>query len=394
MVVIMKNKIKIVSIVISLSAFSVALLISVFFLFVSCQKQKAEWKGTIEEENGVIVVKNPKEPMYDDVVFSLEEELSIGEKEGGEKYMFNRIVIDVDDDGNLYILDNIAIEIRVFDKYGNYLYSIGQKGQGPGEMQRPSLPPFQITPQNEILVSDPPTRRIIFYSLQGDYLRQISTASIRGIFYLLKIDSKGNFIVELLYAPVFEIKQELKMFDSELSPIVSLKTLKGEPHQPGVIRLFGPSISFILTQDNKIIWGTSNKYEFYILNSNAKVIKMIYKDYDRVEIPEKYKERIKERYRRAGRKVKIHFPKHFPAFNDMYIDDEGRLFVQTYERVKDKEQYYYFDVFDPIGKYIAKIPIKAGRTRQYIWKKNKLYTVEVDEEGYPFIKRYKVIWEI
>jgi len=390
----MRNKIKIVSIVISLSAFSVALLISVFFLFVSCQKQKAEWKGTIEEENGVIVVKNPKEPMYDDVVFSLEEELSIGEKEGGEQYMFNRIVIDVDDDGNLYILDNIAIEIRVFDKYGNYLYSIGQKGQGPGEMQRPSLPPFQITPQNEILVSDPPTRRIIFYSLQGDYLRQISTASIRGIFYLLKIDSKGNFIVELLYAPVFEIKQELKMFDSELSPIVSLKTLKGEPHQPGVIRLFGPSISFILTQDNKIIWGTSNKYEFYILNSNAKVIKMIYKDYDRVEIPEKYKERIKERYRRAGRKVKIHFPKSFPAFSEINIDDEGRLFVQTYERVKDKEQYYYFDVFDPIGKYIAKIPIKAGRTRQYIWKKNKLYTVEVDEEGYPFIKRYKVIWEI
>jgi len=388
----MKNKIKIVSIVISLSAFSIALLISVFFLFVSCQKQKTEWKGTIEKVGGVTIVRNPKEPMYGEDVFSLEEELSIGETEGREEYMFNRIAIDVDDDGNLYILDNIAIEIRVFDKHGNYLYSIGQKGQGPGEIQRPSLPPFQITPQNEILVSDPPTRRIIFYSLQGDYLRQISTASIRGIFYLIKIDSKGNFIVNLGYAPVFEIKQELKMFNPELSPLVSLKALKGDPYQPGVTRLFKPWISFVITQDNKIIWGTSNKYEFYILNSNAKVIKMIYKDYDRVEILEKYKERIKERYRSAGRKVKVHFPKHFPAFNDMYIDDEGRLFVQTYERVKDKEQYYYFDVFDSIGKYIAKIPIKAGRPRQYIWKKNKLYTVEEDEEGYQYVKRYKVIW--
>ena len=372
---------------------SIVLFLSIFILSVSCQNQKAEWKGIIEEKNGVTVIKNPKEPIYDDVVFSLEEELSIGETEGREEYMFNRIAIDVDDDGNLYILDNIAIEVRVFDKYGNYLYSIGQKGQGPGEMQRPSLPPFQITLQKEILVSDPPTRRIIFYSLQGDYLRQISTASIRGIFYLLKIDSKGNFIVKLLYAPVFEIKQELKMFDSELSPLVSLKTLKGGGYIPGVIRLFGPSISFILTQDNKIIWGISSKYEFYILNSNAKVMKMIYKDYDRVEIPEKYKERIKERYRRAGRKVKLHFPKHFPAFSEMNIDDEGRLIVQTYERVKDKEQYYYFDVFDPIGKYIAKIPIKAGQTRQYIWKKNKLYTVEEDEEGYPMAKRYKVTWK-
>jgi len=369
------------------------LFLSTAILLTSCGKQKAKWKGTIEEKNGVTIIKNPKEPIYDDVIFSLEEELSIGEKEGREKYMFNRIAIDVDDDGYLYILDNIAIEIRVFDKDGNYLYSIGQKGQGPGEMQRPSLPPFQITPQNEILVSDPPTRRIIFYSLKGDYLRQISTASIRGIFYLLKVDSKGNFIVKLLYAPVFEIKQELKMFDSELSPLVSLKTLKGDPYLPGVIRPFGPSISFVLTQDNKIIWGTSNKYEFYILNSKAKVIKMIYKDYDLVEIPEKYKERIKERYRRAGRKVKIHFPKNFPAFSEMNIDDEGRLIVQTYERVKDKEQYYYFDVFNPIGKYIAKIPIKARRTRQYIWKKNKLYTIEEDEDGYQLVKRYKVTWK-
>ncbi len=372
--------------------FAFFILISVIIFSAYCSKKK--WKGTIEEKNGVTVIKNPKEPIYDDVVFSLEEELSIGEKEGREKYMFNRIAIEVDDDGNLYILDNVAVEIRVFDKDGNYLYSIGQKGQGPGEMQKPSLPPFQITPQNEILVSDPPTRRIIFYSLQGDYLRQISTASIGGVLYSLIIDSKGNSIINLGYPPVFEIKQELKMFDSELSPLASLRTLKGEPYQPGVIHAFGPSISFVLTRDNKIIWGTSNKYEFYILNSNAKVIKMIYKDYDRVEIPEKYKERIKERYRRAGRKVEIHFPKHFPAFNDMYINDKGRLFVQTYERVKDKEHYYYFDVFDSIGKYIAKIPLKAGRTHQYIWKKNKLYTVEVDEEGYPFIKRYKVICEI
>ena len=75
----MKNKIKIASIVISLSAFSVALLILVFFLFVSCEKQKTEWKGTIEKVSGVTVVKNPKEPIYEEDVFGLDEELTIGE---------------------------------------------------------------------------------------------------------------------------------------------------------------------------------------------------------------------------------------------------------------------------------------------------------------------------
>ncbi|MGB2843608.1 MAG: hypothetical protein WBC02_01995 [Candidatus Aminicenantaceae bacterium] len=34
-----------------------------FIILVFCNKQKTEWKGTIEEENGIMVVKNPKEPM-------------------------------------------------------------------------------------------------------------------------------------------------------------------------------------------------------------------------------------------------------------------------------------------------------------------------------------------
>lgn len=378
----MKGKTRVVPLVLFLSAFMV---------LVSCRKQNSEWKGTIEEKHGVTVVKNPKEPIYGEDVFGLERELSIGEKEGREKYMFNRIAIDVDDDGNVYILDNVAVELRVFDKDGNYLYSIGQKGQGPGEMQRPSLPPFQITPQNEILVSDPPTRRIIFYSLKGDYLRQISRASISGIFLKIRIDSNGNFIIKLLYTPVSEINQELKMFDSKLSSLVSLKTVKGVPYQPGVIHLFGSSIMFVLHQDKNIIWGVSDKYEICILDSNAKVIKRIYKEYNPLEIPEDYKKRVKERYRKAGRKVKIQFPKHFPAFRGLSVDDEGRLFVLTYERFGYKDPYYYFDVFGAKGKYIAKVPIRPAN--RFMWKNNKLYTVETDEEGYPMVNRYKVTWK-
>ncbi|GAH34486.1 unnamed protein product [marine sediment metagenome] len=49
----------------------VILLFSVFVMLISCQKQKAEWKGTIEEVNGVIFVKNPKEPMYGEEMISI-----------------------------------------------------------------------------------------------------------------------------------------------------------------------------------------------------------------------------------------------------------------------------------------------------------------------------------
>jgi hypothetical protein len=180
------------------------------------------------------------------------------------------------------------------------------------------------------------------------------------------------------------------MFDSKLSSLVSLKTVKGVPYQPGVIHPYRSSIMFVLHQDKNIIWGISDKYEIRILDSNAKVIKKIYKEYNPVEISEDYKKRVKERYRKAGRKVKIHFSKHFPAFRGLSVDDEGRLFVLTYERFGYKDPYFYFDVFDYKGKYIAKVPIR--RADRFMWKNNKLYTVEVDEEGYPMANRYKVTW--
>jgi len=69
-------------------------------------------------------------------------------------------------------------------------------------------------------------------------------------------------------------------------------------------------------------------------------------------------------------------------------DDEGRIFVMTYERVEDGEGYYY-DVFDGEGKFIVKVPLK---TRPYLIENRKLYTVEEDEEGYESVMRYKVYW--
>jgi len=42
----MRNKIKVISGV---------LFLSIFIIPISCQKQNAEWKGTVEEENRVIV---------------------------------------------------------------------------------------------------------------------------------------------------------------------------------------------------------------------------------------------------------------------------------------------------------------------------------------------------
>ena len=181
---------------------SIVLFVSVFVMLISCKKQKTEWTGTIEEVDGVTVVKNPKEPMYSEDIFNIKEELSIGETKGREEYMFSQIrSVAVDDDENIYVLDYKEAHIKVFDKKGSYLKTIGKKGQGPGEIRRPVS--LQITPQKEVMVSDPVGRRLVYFSLGGKYLRQISTAGMRIPPDPIKMDPAGNLIGKLfIYHPI------------------------------------------------------------------------------------------------------------------------------------------------------------------------------------------------
>ena len=104
----MKSKTKIVSLI---------LFLSFFIMLISFSGQKADWKGTIKEENGVIVVKNPKEPMYSEDVFKLTEELAIGGTDERDEYMFSSIRnVAVNEDERIYILDYKEAHIKVFDK--------------------------------------------------------------------------------------------------------------------------------------------------------------------------------------------------------------------------------------------------------------------------------------
>ena len=122
--------------------------------------------------------------------------------------------------------------------------------------------------------------------------------------------------------------------------------------------------------------------EFHILDSEGKTIRKITKDYVPIEISEEEKKK-----RKIPQSSEL--PRYFPAFQDFSVDAENRIFVQTWERAENEEGYYY-DVFDSEGKYIAKIPFKY---LPQVWKKNRFFTKEEDEEGYQYVKRYKVTWK-
>jgi hypothetical protein len=208
-----------------------------------------------------------------------------------------------------------------------------------------------------------------------------------GFFTDPKIDNEGNITASYMIMDN-EVTYLLKKFNrqlKELSPIFSTMVLKYPNLDP-----FFPRCYWDITNEDNLVWGFADKYELFIIDSKGKPVKKITRDYDPIKITDEEKESIIEE-RFGGREnidsvVKLIWNDHHNPFIYLCVDDRGRIFTRTYEMAPESDGYYY-DVFDPDGKYVAKISLKS---RPYVIKKSKLYTIEEDEEGYQFVKRYKI----
>lgn len=363
--------------------FAVTIIIVFFHIHSSnLGSQKAKWKGKIEEVDGIQVVKNPKEPIYKPDVFSFEEDLRIG-KEGDNKYMFSQIRdIAVDGQENIYVADDKEINIKVYDKSGQYLRTIGRQGQGPGEIGRPYG--IQVVNDRELMVHDGKNRRVHYFSLEGEFLRDIKF----GLLWHSKLYTASN---KYYYAIVWlseppNSRMELMKLDAELNKLETIGIMTmSDPPQP--IELFRPEITYKIMHNDCLLYGYPEDYELQIFSPEGKLIKKITRKYDPIPVSDEDRQRAEKDF---GPDRKLIFKKYRPAYVEFLTDDQGWIYV-WFSGMLEKGQKINYDVFDAEGKYLTKIQLPF---RPHIWNKGKIYTIEEDEEGFHIVKRYKVTWKI
>ena len=348
-------------------------------IVLSCGQQTDKWQGTIQEVDGVPIVMNPEDPIHNAESFEMIEELCIGEREGREEYMFQRLfTLAVNANEDIYVLDYQATHIKRFNKEGEYISTIGKPGQGPGELQAPRH--FFFSDQGELVVGD--INRVSYFTSDGEFLR--STPFKKAMIILQDIDSEGNF-----YAlDIVRDKNvyELNKYDPEFNHIASF----GTSPLPNV-KVRNPFFSvlrFDIIEGTRLVSGYAEEgYVLEIKDTSGNLMRKIEKKYTPLEPTQKdVEERTADTPPELKRELSV--PKYLPPFRWMIADDEGRIYVYTYERTPDREKYYY-DIFDTEGKYIFKIPFES---RPHVIKKNKIYTIYEDEDGYEYVKRYKVTW--
>jgi len=345
----------------------------------SCAQNIGEWKGDIEVRDGITIVKNPKEPIYSRDVLSLKEELSLGEVTKYQSLFYAVKELDVDDEENIYVLDWMAGHIVVFSQKGDVLRTIGRKGQGPGEFERPmDISIFG----NHLMVHDL-ERGISSFTLKGEFIKSITSIDILSIwdFYC---DSLGNIVVQ--NSPVFDPqnpKQVYRKYDHNMKMIFQFAESPRSgglgPNNP-----FGAIGSIALDREDNIIFGYPKDYIIEVFNANGKLIRKIEREYSPLKLTNLDRREMKEA--NPGR-ADIDYPKYKPPFRRFFIDDEGRIYVGTWEKPDRSKSYY--DIFNPEGKYLAKIGLKG---KPIMCRNGKMYSIESNDEGDQFVKRYKMIW--
>lgn len=352
----------------------------------------------VKTVDGVQIIQNGKKPnppteSPSDVSFELES--VIGESDDPEKSFSQLTGFVVDDEGSIFALDFKEQKVKVFDDEGRFVRLFGEKGQGPAEFQMASG--IHLSPAQELVVDDGLSKKLVYFTKEGKYIRHLSFADKITMVGLI-MDHQGNYLGRELKLEGQNMFFEIIKFDSELEPLFTLDKIEFPMPLPGSGNKINPmemiSIYQLDNSDN-IYYGRNQDYEIKVYSPEGKHLKSIRKEYERQKVTE---EDIEEMLDRLGGvpnvgginiKEMMEFPDTFPPFQSFILDEKGRIVVRTFQKGNGKDEFIH-DVFDPQGRYIASFP---SRINISIWKKDRVYSIEENEEGYLFIHKYRVRWE-
>ena len=382
---------------------SFLLILFIFFVLGFSTNQQPQWKGTITEEDGVKVIKNPKEPLYGELTFELEEDLSIGNEED-ENYLFYKIRdIQVDRDGSIYISDSGNHRVQKFDKNGNYLLTIGKKGQGPGEFKVPTY--IQIDNDSGNIFVNNESRKIIIFDKEGKYIdKDIIVQEGVTDFY---VDSSKNIWGKFFWPGNHSIKKvnpggEVVKKLTEIPFSHTIITLKrditgstGYSRNLFITHGYEHDVFISKIDSDTFIYGNSAHYELNIVDNEGEIICIIQKDEplnkfsgrDKSEVEYNVKKEIASEGHLAP-DVSLKFPEYKPFFYSIFSDNEGRIYVQKAPRARKKLGICIYDIFSKDGCYLYRATISIF---PYDIENGYLYTRFVDgDTGNEFAKRYKI----
>lgn len=350
-------------------------------------------------EDGIEVILNGMEPYKLPDVQSpvmLEEEWVI-DLESGDVSKTGLYQIDtfaVDADGSIYIL-NLQSEkdhIFKFKPGGKFEKSFGRHGQGPGELGRPNA--LSLTLDQELMVTDPNNTKLVYLTREGGLIREVPLN--RNIPFAQPL-SNNRFVVFGRMQPDIEkrfMKYPLELCDENIEPIKMLDEYRMENFRI-TRRLRGtqPGFGLAVGGSRIFIGNEARDYEIWVYNVEGILIQKIRKEHYSLPVTEAIKEKALSRYD-ENVKPMVFFPETLPPFRTMTADEEGSLYVVTFEE-SDQAGENRIDVFNPDGAFIGRLSaavfVNPGTPIDVVAHKGRFYYIRETESGFKQLVVEKII---
>ena len=307
------------------------------FLFLSAGvvqgRQKTPWKGTLEIDKGIRVIKNPAEPLYGDIKLDLQEELSIGSKSSAE-YAFH-LISDVksDNQGNIYIADTKNLRVQKFDSNGKYIKTLGKgvdKFQQPSKIEidktsenifiRASLQDIEIFDgkdqyKNGVHLKKNPTRGdfVVGYPTVITYFRPIDSDHVMAILGV-EYHYKNSRVIRSIFR--LDSNSNPKSLSKEYLHYALVDDGYGGWDATGTD--FEPDLYLAKIDEKSYICGYSKEYELNVFDSEGKILYRIKKNSSRPIFTKEERKRFRL----------DPVPEFKAYFYNLLTDSKGRIYVQ------------------------------------------------------------------
>ncbi len=355
-----------------------------------------DWKGSVETVEGVKTVVNPATGFAAPATVKMPELWRIGGDTDNEDEFFGVISdIDIDANGDVYLLDSQLNEIKIYTKTGEYIRSIGREGEGPGEFRGPVA--MYFTPDDKVAVVQAMPGKIVLLTRDGQPAGDgaIPKPDDGGFQLLQGGEARGGNIV------LFMARTKFDQAANKWSRTGFLASVDGTGKQlceylskDNTINMTAAEMSDVawdtferrweVGQDGKVYACTSyDNYEINVYAKNGtleKVIKREFKHTPRPANEKKFMETVMGFWAQRIPNCKVTIADMNKDIENIYVRDDGSIWVLNSVGARDlpKGTMGVFDVFNPDGQFVKTVTLQGqGNPIQdlYVFEKDRVYVV-------------------
>jgi hypothetical protein len=400
------------------SAVTICLMATCSLLLSGCGNGPAtgDWAGSVIDSAGITIVRNPSTGLWrPGDVPTVTEVLRIGETDGEPAYQFGSISgVNVDAEGRIYVGDNQAREVRVFDESGTYVHTIGRPGSGPGEWS-PAGTTVLLGAGDTIFIPDPSHPRVNIFLRDGTFVRSFPLTMTQGV------------SVRWAVTPGYELLQQVRRIPMPgmdlgsgpdlilrrasdgtiMDTVMTFPTGKSVEFSGGMpkMTIFAPEPWWALAADGRIVFAVSSDYRIEVRNPDGTLESLFEKEFERQPVTEADRklllEFLKEAFDRQGMPAQVlqmivdgtSFADYYPAFSNILSGPGGTVWVRRVLSAKRAVELAAsveemgspeWDVFDQDSRYlgVVTLPLRFDPKR---FQGNRIYGVAKDELDIPYV---------